>query len=131
EQRREAGPGPRVPRVLHLLRPRGASVGLHRVGLPLPLPVRRRVLGPALHGLPRQRLPRGDRRRGLRERRAHAPGLRRRADERPSHTALPHLGGARLRGRGRAVQLRQPRLLQPAGDGAGPGGAARPARPSV
>ena len=51
----------RVPPVLLLLRPRRAPGGLHRVGLRLPLPVRRRRDRQALHGLHEQGLPRGDR----------------------------------------------------------------------
>ena len=51
----------RVPPVLLVLRPRGAPVRLHRVGLPVPLPLRRRGDRPPLHGLHEQGLPRRDR----------------------------------------------------------------------
>ena len=71
----------RVPSVLLVLRPRRPPVGLHRVGLPVPLPVRRRGHRPPLHGLHEQGLPRRDRRGAVRAGRAHPPGLRRREDD--------------------------------------------------
>ena len=72
---------PRVPPVLLVLRPRGAPVGLHRVGLPVPLPVRRRGDRPPLHGLHEQGLPRRDRPGAVRAGRAHPPRLRRSEDD--------------------------------------------------
>ena len=74
----------RVPAVLRVLRPARPPVRLHRGGLPVPLPLRRRAHRPPLHGLHEQGLPRRDRRGGVRGGRAHAPRLRRREDDRPA-----------------------------------------------
>ena len=87
----------RVQAVLQLLRSRPLPVGLHPVGLPLPLPLRRRGHGPPLHGLHAQGLPGRDRRRAVRAGRAHAPGVRRREGHGHAAHPVPRLGRARLR----------------------------------
>ena len=83
--------------MLLVLRPRRPPVRLHRVGMPVPLPLRRRGDRPPLHGLHEQGLPRRDRRRAVRAGRAHPARLRRREDDRPAAAAVPLDRRARLR----------------------------------
>ena len=89
-------------------------VRLHRLGLPVPLPLRRRGERAPLHGLHEQGLPRRDRRGAVRAGRAHPARLRRREDERAAAAAVPLDRGARLRRLQRGLRLREPGLLSQA-----------------